>query len=89
MKIINIEERAYNMMMARFQTLAERVDQISKNRGDKSLKTWLENQEVCAILNISMRTLQTYRDNGTIAYSQIGHKIFYRIEDVEQLLKSA
>lgn len=89
MKIINIEERAYNMMMARFQTLAERVDQICKSRGDKSLKTWLENQEVCAILNISMRTLQTYRDNGTIAYSQIGHKIFYRIEDVEQLLKSA
>lgn len=89
MKIINIEERAYNMMMARFQTLAERVDQISKSRGDKSLKTWLENQEVCAILSISMRTLQTYRDNGTIAYSQIGHKIFYRIEDVEQLLKSA
>ena len=37
------------------------------------------------MLNISKRTLQTYRDNGTLPYSQINHKVYYKPEDVEQV----
>ncbi|MDR1056930.1 MAG: hypothetical protein LBL90_14220 [Prevotellaceae bacterium] len=33
--------------------------------------------------NCSKRILQTYRDNGTLAYTQIKHKIFYKPEDEE------
>ena len=44
---------------------------------------WMDNQDVCRMLNISPRTLQTLRDNGTLAYSQINHKTYYRPEDVE------
>ena len=47
---------------------------------------WLDNQDVFRILNISKRTLQTYRDNSTLAYTQISHKIFYKPEDVEQVI---
>ena len=36
---------------------------------------------------ISPRTLQTLRDNGTLAYSQIGHKIFYKPEDVQRIAR--
>ena len=35
----------------------------------------------------SPRTLQTLRDNGTLAYSQIGHKIFYKPEDVQRIVR--
>jgi transcriptional regulator of NAD metabolism len=38
------------------------------------------------MLNISPRTLQTLRDNGTLAYSQINHKTYYRPEDVERIV---
>ena len=38
------------------------------------------------LLNISPRTLQTLRDNGTLAYSQINHKTYYRPEDVELIV---
>ena len=38
-------------------------------------------------MNISPRTLQTLRDNGTLAYSQINHKVFYRPEDVSRIVK--
>nr|WP_229028067.1 helix-turn-helix domain-containing protein [Bacteroides clarus] len=37
-------------------------------------------------MNVSPRTLQTLRDNGKLPYSQIQHKIFYKLEDVEALL---
>ena len=53
---------------------------------DKRLGEWLDNQDVCQILNISPRTLQTLRQNGTLAYSQIEHKTYYKPEDVERVI---
>ena len=53
---------------------------------DKRLGEWLDNQDVCQILNISPRTLQTLRQNGTLAYSQIEHKVYYKPEDVERII---
>ncbi|MBK5721696.1 helix-turn-helix domain-containing protein [Dysgonomonas sp. Marseille-P4677] len=41
---------------------------------------------MCQILNIQPRTLQSYRDNGKLGFSQIEGKIFYRNEDVQKLL---
>ena len=68
------------------------------NRGtNKCLGDWLDNDEVCKILKISKRTLQTLRDrsaegrlqgkNGTLAYSQISHKTYYKQEDVDKVIK--
>lgn len=48
---------------------------------------WLDNQTVCQILSISKRSLQTFRDKGLIPYSQIGHKCFYKQEDVKEFLE--
>lgn len=50
---------------------------------------WLDNQAVCQILNISKRSLQTFRDKGLIPYSQIGHKCFYKQEDVREFLEKS
>lgn len=86
MEIINVEASTFEAMMARFEAFAERVETLCRNNGDKGMQKWLDDQDVCEILNISKRTLQTYRDNGTLAYSQIGHKMFYRPQDVEQLI---
>lgn len=47
----------------------------------------LENQKVCEILGISVRTLQTCRDKWLLSYSCIKYKIFYKPEDVEAFLK--
>ncbi len=89
MRILNIEEGAFDMMIARFERFADKVEQICNKVGDRSLNKWLDNQDVCEILNIKPRTLQSYRDSGRIAYSQIGKKIFYRPEDVLKLLNAA
>ena len=49
---------------------------------------WLHNGDVCRLLNISKRTLQHYRDTGVLPFSQIGHKCYYKREDVERLLQT-
>lgn len=88
MEIVNIEARTFEAMMERFEKFAQRVDVMCRDNGDKALNKWLDNQEVCEILNITKRTLQTYRDRGMIGYTQINSKIYYRPEDVEALIHS-
>lgn len=87
MEILIIQKEAFEEMAAKFSRFAERVDALLTKQGGKSLNRWMDNQEVCQQLNISPRTLQTLRDNGTLAYSQINHKVFYKPEDVLSIVK--
>lgn len=50
------------------------------------LSDWLDNQDVMQKLHISPRTLQTLRTNGTLPYSRIGNKLYYRKQDIERIL---
>ena len=83
MEIINVEKQTFESMLARFEALAARMEMLCRMYGDKGIQKWMDNQEVCKILSISKRTLQAYRDNGTLPFSQIGHKMFYKPQDVE------
>lgn len=47
---------------------------------------WVDAADVMGALQISKRTLQTLRDNGTLPYSTVGHKTYYRVDDVQRLL---
>lgn len=86
MEITNIETRTYEAIMVSVERFAKKIEALCQNSGDKGLQEWLDNQEVCQQLSISKRTLQTYRDNGILPFSQIGHKMFYRSKDVQQIL---
>ena len=85
MEIVNIEARTFEVMSERFKQFVQKVNSLCRPQ-NKGLRKWFDNQEVCMMLNISKRTLQTYRDNGTIPYSQINHKMYYKPEDVERVL---
>lgn len=86
MEIVNIEARTFEAMLSKFEVFADRMEELCTLYGDMSQRTWLDNQDVCLMLNISPRTLQTLRDNGTLPYSQICHKTYYKPEDVERIL---
>ncbi|MDM1298195.1 helix-turn-helix domain-containing protein [Empedobacter falsenii] len=48
---------------------------------------WLDQQEVCQLLNISKRTLQTYKAKGILGATQINRKTYFRLSEVELLMK--
>jgi hypothetical protein len=85
MEIVNIEAKTFEAMLSKFESFATRMEHLCRLYGDKESE-WLDNQDVCMLLNISPRTLQTLRDNGTLAYSQINHKTYYKPQDVEKAL---
>lgn len=86
MQIVNIDAETFEKMLSKFEHFADRTEALCKLYGEKDNSEWLDNQDVCQILNISKRTLQTLRDNGTLAYTQISHKIYYKPEDVQKIL---
>ena len=46
----------------------------------------LTDKEVAHLLKVSRRTLQDYRNNGILPYTQVGGKILYRTSDIERTL---
>ena len=87
MEVIVISQEKFEEMVGKFNRLSDRVNEIIGKREEGKLNRWMDNQDVCQQLRISPRTLQTLRDNGTLAYSQIGHKIFYKPEDVQSIVR--
>lgn len=85
MEIIAIEKKTLEAVERAFERFTVRMDELCTEH-TKQLSKWLDNGEVCRLLGISKRTLQTYRDNGTLPYSQINHKMFYKASDIEALL---
>ena len=86
MEIVSIERKTFEELVAKFDRFVSRMDAICHGHGEKKMSEWMDNQDVCRMLNISPRTLQTLRDNGTLAYSQINYKIYYRLEDVQRIV---
>lgn len=86
MEIINIDAKTFEAMLSKFEDFASRIEALCRFHGDKDLSEWLDNQDVCLLLSISPRTLQTLRDNGTLAFSRINHKIYYKSSDVERIM---
>ena len=86
MEVIAIERCTYEELLTSFNSFVTKMKEMANRGKDKGLGDWLDNQDVCQMLNISPRTLQTLRDNGTLAYSQINRKLFYKSVDVESIL---
>jgi len=86
MEVISIERSTYEELLTSFNSFVLQMKAMAGRGADKRLGEWLDNQDECQILNISPRTLQTLRQNGTLAYSQIEHKIYYKPEDIERII---
>lgn len=67
--------------------LKARVELLRQSRAEVLKDTWIDNQDVLQTLHISKRTLQTLRTNGTLPYSKVKGKFYYRVADIEQLLQ--
>ena len=61
--------------------------QLEGHETGLTIKTWLTGDEICKLLRVSKRTLQNYRDQRVIPFSQIGRKIYYKYSDIVDYLE--
>lgn len=83
MEVVVIEKATFERMLSGFEDFAKKVEWLCREHEDLGEREWLDSDDVCRLLGISPRTLQTMRENGTLAYSKISHKVYYRSEDVK------
>lgn len=86
MEIVTIEAGVFERMLKSLEDAAQITDDLCEKHREKRMGEWMDNQEACILLDVTPRTLQTLRDNGTLAYSRICHKIYYRPEDIQGIL---
>jgi len=85
MEVITIESNAFKQLMSLLMDFQNKMNQKSEH----STSEWLTGEEVSKILNVTSRTLQTYRDSGRISFTQTGRKkIYYKKNDVEEFLNN-
>lgn len=73
-----------------FTELITKIDELSAKidrNGGKQPDTFVDNKQFLELMGISPRTAQTWRDEGKVAFSQVGNKIYYRMSDIEDTLK--
>ena len=87
MEVITIEKEAFKQIMDKLQSLEDRYIKMKIDAQTPLSERWLDNQDILLLLKISKRTLQSYRDEREIPYTQIGAKIYYKASDVEKFLK--
>ena len=80
------------MQSEAFQNLVQSINEIKtqiSNQKSNDLKAqWVDIKTACSILNVSIRTLQSYRDKGTLPFSQVEGKIYFKTIDLEAHLNN-
>lgn len=87
MEIVNIEAVTFSKMKAALEELVGKLQDGNKVDGKYGLEEWLDNQDVCRLLDISPSKLLTLRRSGAVAYSRIDRKIFYKREDIRKFME--
>ncbi|MCT3918936.1 helix-turn-helix domain-containing protein [Elizabethkingia anophelis] len=85
MKIITIEEEAWQQLNNRINSISDYLKSLSEPDYDN---LWLNNHEVCQYLHISEKTLWRMRTKGEISYSKIYGQYFYTIGAIKDMLNA-
>lgn len=88
MEVIAIQKSAFKSLTQELDDMLELTQTVSHAYASifKEEK-WLDNQEVCLMLNITKRSLQTYKDKGLLPYSKLNRKNYFKLSDVKALLE--
>ncbi|MCC8089200.1 MAG: helix-turn-helix domain-containing protein [Rikenellaceae bacterium] len=84
MKYTLISEKDFEMMKNRFDRF---FDEITELCVPKQIdQGWMDSQEVCLLLHISKRTLNSYKLKEILPSSRMGNKTFFKITDIQKLI---
>ncbi|NVO02918.1 MAG: helix-turn-helix domain-containing protein [Bacteroidetes bacterium] len=86
MEVIVMESETFKQIIERLENLEAYFKHIAKIQ--PLSQNWLDVNETCKLFKISKRTLQNYREEGLITYSQKGSKIYFSAKAIEEFLEN-
>jgi hypothetical protein len=90
MKVMKVEFLTKEDLLELKEELIAEIRRYSPfyRKKNEQVKEWIKSSEVIKLLGISPGTLQNMRLKGTIPYKKIGGLIFYRYEDIVEMMKT-
>ena len=82
-----LREKPVVLSQMQYKEIISQLQEIQKRIAAKSLSELIDNSDFIIMMKISRRLAQEWRSNGVIGYSKIGGKIFYKPEDILQLIE--
>ena len=86
-KIICIGEKTWINILDQLKELSVLASQVRRRFDPQTADGYMDSADTCRVLNITKRTLQSYRDKGILPYTRIGGKFFYRERDLADYLE--
>lgn len=87
MEIVGVEKEAFEYFKKKLEQITFLVPKTASTNTLFIEQEWIEGKELASSLNISLRRLQIFRENGKLSFSTIGKKIYYKIAEVKLLLE--
>lgn len=75
-------------IMERFDRTEKLLERLLKKNNMLDGEEILDNQDLCLLLKVGIRTLQRYRTIGVLPYFTISGKVFYRVRDVHEFIRN-
>ena len=87
MDVITMESKAYKELDNKITAIADYIFNHMETARQSEEDMWVDSYEVCTFLKISEKTLQRLRVSGTIAYSNIRGRYFYKVSEIRRMLE--
>ena len=84
---ITFESKAYKELDNKITAIADYIFNHAEMAKQSEEDMWVDSYEVCTFLKISEKTLQRLRVSGTIAYSNIRGRYFYKVSEIRRMLE--
>lgn len=86
MEVITITSEAFQQLMSRLESMENYFKHIARQQ--PLSEPLLDIEEACKLLKVSKRTLQNYRDDGILTFSQVGGKIYFTASAIEEHIRN-
>lgn len=73
-----------------YEAIIQRLDSLHEKISGSKLKPEeiiYDNADALRILKVSRRTLQSWRTDGLISFSQVGSKLYYTQKDISEFIQ--
>jgi hypothetical protein len=84
--MVLVDQSELEKLNERLSNLEKLLVAVTKKKVEDEFQ-WIESTKVPALLGVSRKTWQTYRDKRIIPYSQFGSKIHVRLSDLNDFME--
>ncbi len=82
MEAIILTKEQFDHLTTVVEDIHKKIDKHNQPLAER----FVDNDGFLALMKISRRTAQLWRDEGKITFSQIGNKIYYKLSDIDALI---